>query len=214
MTHKWKQIEKARELRKLGWTFKEIMKKVPGHRSTLNRWCYDIELTPKQIASKGKRYTARLKGAKSNQIKRQKQIVKIKQEAKKEICPLTDYEFKLAGAALYWAEGSKKGGTSIANSNPELIKFTTKWLKNICNVPNKKFDICLYLHSGHNEEKMKKYWSKITKISLQNFKKSYIKKEGSGHKKIDSYKGTVRLRTNNENLRHKILGWIEGLYIK
>jgi len=214
MTHKWQEKEKAKELRKLGWTFKEIMKKIPKNRITLSKWCNGIELTSKQIASRGKKYAAELKGAKANQIKRQKQIEEIKEKAKKEIHSLNDYEFKLAGTALYWAEGNKRHGTSISNSNPELIKFATKWFKKTCNISNNKLKSCLYLHSGHNEEEMKKYWSRITKIPLQNFAKSYIKKEGSGHKKIDSYKGTMKLKTNNENLRHKILGWIESLYIK
>jgi len=214
MIHTWQQKEKARKLRKLGLTYKEIFKKVPVHRVALTKWCRDIELTPEQIASRGKRYANGLKGAKANQIKRQKQIKEIKEKARKEIRPLNDYEFKLAGTALYWAEGNKRSGTAISNSNPELIKFATKWLKKVCNVSNKKFNTQLYLHSGHDEEEMKKYWSRITKIPLQRFGKSYIKKEGSGHKKFDWYKGTIQIRISNEDLRHKIIGWIEKIYIK
>lgn len=214
MIHKWQQKEKARKLRKLGWIYKEISEKVPAHRTTLTNWCKDIKLTSEQIFSRGKRYANGLKGARANQIKRQRQIEEIKIKAKKEIRSLTDYEFKLAGLALYWAEGGKTKGTSIVNSNPELIKFATKWFKKVCNVSDDKLNAYLHLHSGHNEAKIKKYWSKITNVPLQKFGKSFIKEEGYGHKKNDLYKGTIRIRINNEDLRHKIMGWIEGIYIK
>lgn len=214
MTHKWQQKEKARKLRKLGWTYKEIFKKVPVHRVTLTKWCSDIRLTEDQIKSRGKRYANGLKGAKSNQIKRQRQIKKIKIESRKEIRPLTEKDFWLAGIALYWAEGAKTTGVAISNSNPELIKFVIKWFKQIYKTPEEKIKAYLHLHSGHSEIKIKRYWSKITNIPLKNFGKSVIKKEGSGHKKVDSYKGTIKISINSEDLRHKIIGWIEGMHIK
>jgi len=212
MTHKWKLKEKARKLRKRGWSYKEIAEKVPTHRTTLSRWCKDIKLTPEQIIARGGRYANRLKGAKANQSKREKEVKRITTEAKKEIRPLTDHEFKLAGLALYWAEGTKTSGCSVANSDPKLIRFIIEWFRKVCQVADPKLTANLYLHSGHNETSMKRYWSKLTGIPLHQFKKSFIKKEGSGHKKIDLYNGTINIRINNEDLRHKIMSWLEGIY--
>ena len=130
----WQLKEEARKLRKSGWTYPEIQNRVPLHKTTLSKWCRDIELTSKQIKSRGGRYANALKGAKANYLKRQKEIGKIQEKAKKEIRSLSPYEFKIAGAALYWGEGNKSHGLAFSNSNPELMKFMMKWFREICQV--------------------------------------------------------------------------------
>lgn len=213
MEKRWQQKEKARKLRKLGWTYPEIQNKVPVHRTTLSKWCRDIELTPQQIKSHGGRYANRVKAAKTNYLKRQKQIKKIQEEAEKEIRPLNAYESKIAGTALYWGEGHKSQGLGFSNSDPELARFILKWFREICHVPNKKIRASLYLHTGQNEEKMKKYWARVTKIPLNQFNKSIFKEEGSASRKYSQrqYKGTIKVQIFDENLKHRIIGWIEQL---
>ena len=133
--------------------------------------------------------------------------------AKKEIHPLANYEFKLAGIALYWAEGDKTQGLGFSNSDPKLIQFMMKWFREICKVTDEKIKASLYLHTGQDEKKMKKYWSKITNIPLNQFRKTIFKQEGSASRKYnqDQYKGTIKICINDENLRHIILSWIEQL---
>ena len=41
--------------------------------------------------------------------------------------------------------------------------------------------------------------------------KSYIKKEGTGHRKNILYNGTIRVDICNSDLLYKILGWIDGV---
>lgn len=213
MGKRWQQKEKARKLRRLGWTYPEIQNKVPVHKTTLSRWCRNIELTLKQIKVRGGRYGNRLKGAKVNYLKRQKEIEKIQEKAKKEAHPLSVYEFKIAGAALYWGEGNKSQGLAFSNSDPELVKFMTKWFREICQVPNKKIKACLYLHTGQNEKKMKKYWSRITNIPLSQFNKTVFKQEGLASRKYSQsqYKGTIKIQIFDEDLKHRMFAWIEQL---
>lgn len=213
MGKRWQQKEKARKLRWLGWTYPEIQNKVPVHKTTLSKWCRDIELRPQQIKARGGRYANRLKGAKANYFKRQKEIVKIQEKAEKEIRSLSAYEFKIAGAALYWGEGNKSQGLAFSNSDPELVKFMMKWFREICQVPNKKIKACLYLHTGQNEEKIKKYWSRVTNIPLSQFNKTIFKQEGSASRKYShsQYKGTIKAQILDEDLKHRILSWIEQL---
>lgn len=208
----WQLKEEARQLRKQGLLYKKIAEKVPIHRTTLSKWCKDIELTPEQIKSHGKRYASRLKGAKANYIKRQKEIQKIRKEAEEKIRPLIDYEFKIAGIALYWGEGDKKDLT-ISNSDPNLIKFIMGWFRKTCLVPEEKFKTSLYLHTGQNEKNMKKYWAKTTKIPLAQFNKTIFKTEGSATRKYDGkqYKGTIKIRVADTSLKHKIFAWVEQL---
>lgn len=211
MGKRWQQKEKVRKLRQLGWTYPEIQNKVPVHKITLSKWCRDIELTTQQIKARGGRYANRLKGAKANYLKRQKEIKRIQKEAEKEIRPLTPYEFKIAGAALYWGEGNKSQGLAFSNSDPELVRFMMKWFREICQVPNKKIRAYLYLHTGQNEKKMKKYWSRITNIPLSQFNKTVLKQKGSASRKYSQsqYKGTIKVQVLDEDLKHRILTWIE-----
>jgi hypothetical protein len=209
----WQLKERARILRKLGWTYSEIQNKVPVHKITLSKWCRDIELTAPQIKARGGRYANRLRGAKANYLKRQKEIAGIQKKAEGEICPLTPYEFKIAGAALYWGEGNKSHGLAFSNSDPKLVKFMMRWFREICRVPNKKIKACLYLHTGQNEEKMKKYWERIIDIPLGQFNKTIFKQEGSASRKYNrnQYKGTIKVQIFDEDLKHRILAWIEQL---
>lgn len=151
-------------------------------------------------------------GSKATQAKRAKETAEIKGKAKLEISCLSKNEFNLAGIMLYWAEGAKSAKyVDITNSDPLLIKFMVSWLRIICEVPKDKFRASLNLHSGQNEEEIKEYWSKITNIPINQFRKSYFKKEGSGYRKNKLYKGTIKIRVCDNNLLHKILGWIEGV---
>lgn len=213
MNERWQQKEIARRLRKSGWTYPEIQAKVSVHKTTLSNWCQDIELSPDQIQVRGGRYESRLKGAKANYLKRQKEIEQIWKEAKKEVSAMSTYEFKIAGIALYWGEGTKSSGLSFSNSDVQLVKFMMKWFREICGVPNKKIRAYLYLHTGLDEEKMKKYWSRITKIPSGQFNKTVFKEEGSASRKYsqDEYKGTIKICIFDEDLKHKIMGWIEQL---
>ena len=67
---------KAIELRKLGYSYKEILGKIPNiAKSTLSHWCNAVELTPKQIENIRKRTKekidqGRLKAAIVNRKKR------------------------------------------------------------------------------------------------------------------------------------------------
>ncbi len=209
----WKRKELVRNLRGQGLSYKEIRQRIPFTiaKSTVSDWCKDIELTDKQKARLSAKYDILHRGAKANQIKRAEEIKQIKRLAEVEISPMNRNEFKLAGLMLYWAEGAKSRYIDITNSDPLLIKFMITWLRNICRVSEERFRVSLHLHSGQNEEQIKKYWSKITGISISQFGKSYIKKEGSGYRKNILYNGTIKIRVCDSNLLHRVLGWIEGV---
>ena len=72
---------------------------------------------------------------------------------------------------------------------------------------------CLYLHTGQNEKKMEKYWSTVTSIPLAQFNKTIFKQEGSANRRYsqNEYYGTIKIQILDENLKHRILTWIEQL---
>ncbi len=210
-----KLVEKrmVRNLRKRGLSYREIGREIKVSKSSISLWCQGIVLNPKQRERlKNKRPQGNL-GALANKIKRKKEILEIREASFKEISQITDSDFKLLGAMLYWGEGDKKHSTGVTNSDPAIIRFMMKWFRKVCKVPENKFKVSIYYHAGQREDAIKTYWSKITGVPLSQFHKSIFKKEGTGHRKNVLYNGTCKIRICDEDLRHKILAWIEKIYL-
>lgn len=205
---------KAEKLRGRGLSYKEIQKEIPISKSTVSEWCRDIQLTPKQIKRLGAKYDTQLRGAKANQLKSRQRKQQARLDAMRETVQPTTDTLKAAGAMLYWAEGDKQGGTGIANSDPTLVVFYVKWLDKALNIKPNRLTAYLHLHQGQNDKEEKRFWSKITNIPLENFRKTFFKPTGTGHRKNILYHGVLRVRVNGtgtELLRHRILGWAEAI---
>ncbi|MBI5299382.1 MAG: hypothetical protein HY877_03695 [Deltaproteobacteria bacterium] len=203
--------DKARALRAQGLSYGEIFSVIKASKSSISIWCRDIQVNPTQKIFLKKRGGVASKRGQHNKLNRAKEIEQIKQSASKEIGPLTSNEFKLAGLMLYWAEGGKTTRQiDFTNSNPKIIVLMMQRFRKICEIDNSRFRIQLHLHSGQKEESIKAFWSSLMGIPLEQSYKSYIKKEGTGHRKNKLYCGTVKIRVCNGNLLQKILGWIEG----
>ncbi len=123
----------ARKLRGKGFSFSEIMNKIPNlSKGTLNGWLKDIELTEDQKnrlmdkiklgADKG-----RLKGAFVNHQKRIEITKTIIEAAKNEVNKKMLAPLFITGIMLYWAEGGKTGESiSFVNSDPNMIYLMMK----------------------------------------------------------------------------------------
>lgn len=210
---------KARSLRKNGLSIGEIQKRLRVSRSSASIWVRDIRLTRKQLEKLYlNKKTGALRGsiiAAMNKIrKREKLTKKLIQEGKKEVGRLSKRDKFITGVVMYFAEGSKgDDSVSFSNSDPRAIKFMVNWFRVICKVPEKKFRCSLYIHDNLNEEKAKKYWSRLIKIPLSQFRKSYIVKNNPRRlRKVKHKYGVFRLTISNVNLHRKIMGWIEGLF--
>ncbi len=201
--------QKARRLRRTGNSYQEIIHKLKLSKSTVSRWCRDIKLSPTQIEVLGKRYDTQLRGARANRVKRQKEIEIIQKTARKEIRRPNREMLKMAGAMLYWAEGNKTNHLGLTNSNPAMIIFMVNWFEKFLNIKPNQLKAHLHLHDGQNEKKIKRYWSKLTQVPENRFGKTYIKPEGTGHRKNKLYNGTIRISMYNKNLLYKVLAWID-----
>ena len=209
---KFNEKIKAIHLRKLGKSYGEILKKVKVSKSTLSLWLRDIELTSEQKAELRGRQKSRYEGAKANQRKRIERTKKIIGESKKEAKLFLKNPLFLMGLMLYWAEGSKRGEQiNFSNSDPRMIKFMMSWFRKICEVPEEKFRIKLYIHSLHCRKDIEKYWSELTNVPLSQFHKTFIKPTSLKHRKYPLYNGTCAIRISNKDLFRKIKGWRLGI---
>lgn len=121
--------------------------------------------------------------------------------------------FWVAGVVAYWSEGAKKHGSlKFSNSDPELIAVFIRWLGVHLGVGIDRLTPTLHLHTGQCEDERKHYWSAITGIPVEQFGKTFIKKEGTGHRKNLLYNGTVSIRVRRSGaLLQRVLGWTEAM---
>ncbi len=223
MILKYKEKELAIKLRKRGFSYSEILEKVPVAKSTLSLWLRSVGLSKrqKQRLTK-KKLSAALRGALAR--KNQKRIItkKIKKEAINEIKNISERDLWMIGTALYWGEGSKEklNGSlvQLGNSDPYLIKIFLEWLYEICKIPKSEINVRIYLHvtARHKLKKVQQYWSRATGFPIKDFQKIIWKKNKiNTHRKNvgKDYFGLIRISVKKSiNLNRKIQGWIEGIY--
>ena len=212
----WKTKEKVINLRKKGLSYNEIIKIIPVSKSSVSLWCRNIQLNNDQrkLIDNKRNY---LSGIKAIQNKFWNLRSKSFNDGRDMINKLTKNERFVAGLMLYWAEGTKAKSAAISNSDPRLIKFMITWFKEFFAIFPKNFHIHMHIHSGHDENKLKLFWSKLTGVPLQNFRKSFIKEEGSGYKKNILYNGTIKIIVVGKGstyLLFKILWCIAGFLEK
>ena len=209
---------KARELRHQGFSIREIQKKLKVSKSSVSLWVRDVRLTKKQIRKLYiNKKTGGLKGsivaAKNKIARREKLIKELRERGKKEIGNLSKRDKFLIGVALYFSEGGKGDrNLQFCNSDPRAIKFMVEWFKEFCEVPKEKMRASLYLHNNLDEVKAKMFWSKLTKIPLSQFGKTYLVKNNPKRlRKTKHIYGVFRLTISDANLHRKIMGWTSGI---
>ena len=213
---------KARELRSEGESVKEIASKLGVAKSTASLWVRDIILSIEQLESLQKRVIkggelGRMRGA----FKQKKQRLKLVEDAKKAgiktFKGLSDRELLVAGTALYWGEGSKsKRGVRIYNSDPRLMVFMINWFKRIFGIKTKDFAACVGINEIYRtrDAEVKNYWSEITGIPLNQFRKTSFKKVKNKkvYKNFNDHYGTLMIEIlKSARFYYKIMGLIEGL---
>ncbi|MFZ2310082.1 MAG: hypothetical protein WAW11_00885 [Patescibacteria group bacterium] len=210
--------EEVRLLRQNGLSYGNIAKQCSTSKSNISLWCKDIELSQSQQDSlyNGRKQILELGSKRLHDI-RVEEIRKVKALAKKEINHknLDDFTFLVAGAMLYWAEGCKTTGLYVANSDERIILLMIKWFKKFLSIDQSQIKAYLHIHAQDDDLAIKKYWSNLTGIPLQNFGKSFIKPAGTGHRKNILPHGIIRIQVFGkgiENTRHRIMTWVEQIY--
>lgn len=125
-------------------------------------------------------------------------------------------KLKVAGIMLYWAEGAKisltTAGSKIvdfANSSPKMIEIFLRFLREICGIDEERLKVYLYCYADQNVDKLKLYWSKITRIPLSRFTKPYVRKDFKPEKRGKMKYGLVHIRYGDKKLLLQIEKWIK-----
>src|SRR3989338_3979508 len=207
--------EKARILRKEGYSINQIVEEAGLTKSSVSLWVRDIVLTKVQksrLSERGRSVESverrRLIRLSNEQAKRQVII----DEAKKDFTSLSLKELKLIGIILYLGEGGKteRGAARVSNGDPLVIKMMMRFFREICKVPEEKFRGNIHTFAHADVAKTEKYWSKISGIPRKQFHKTYIKPSSASlQKRYTLPFGTFSINVCDTKLFLTIMGWIE-----
>lgn len=190
---RWERSELGKDLRSLGLSYGEIMDLIPVKKSTLATWCRDVKLTEEQIEALRLRRPPIPGIPRNTQRKRHREIELIRAQARLEAIHLQDDPFWTMGLALYRAEGCKTSRRlEIAHSEPEALRLFMAWIRRFHD-PASTFGASLNLHFDNDEPRAKNFWSAELGIGLECFTKTFIKPDGTGHRKNHLAYGVCRV---------------------
>lgn len=223
MISKWYELKpKAVDLRKKGISIIKIEKNLGIPRSTLSGWFKTIKLSDKQknkLLNDGLKALAkaRKKAVIWHNTQKEKRLKQAKHEAisiLNKIDITNPYILELTLAVLYLGEGSKKNiETAMGSSDPLILKFFLAILQKIYKLDIGKIRCELNLRADQNPEITKKFWSKILKLPLSNFKGSHLDKRTIGSSTYKDYKGVCQVRYGSAAIQRRLI-YLGNMFFK
>lgn len=215
-----KRLE-ARRLRKRGQSIRSIAMQLGVSKSSASIWCRDLLLTKVQSLRLTRNairagHRGRMIGAQRNKEKKNEQIEFYKNLGRQDVKKLTKRDWLIAGTALYWAEGSKKSRFAFTNSEPQMIKFFSLWLKRGLAVRKEEFMPRIFINAIHAPRirKVIYFWSKLLQVPKHQFGKPVLLRERPKkiYENYDSYYGVLALGVRNSNkIKYKVMGLIDAI---
>lgn len=213
MKSQWYELkETVRQLRRQGVSLSIIEKKYGIPRSTLSGWFKDISLSEEQRTKLMENSRDGWKKARASAVvwhnKQKLQRLEVAETQAKEVLQrvsLTPEVLDIALAMLYLGEGAKSGTTSIANSNPTVLRFVLSVLYRNHKVSPKMLRCDLHLRADQNSEELKRYWSKELQLPLENFKYTAYDKRSIGKPTYDNYKGVCVITCHQIAIQRKLI---------
>jgi hypothetical protein len=208
---RWERSELGKALRRLGLSYGEIMDLIPVKKSTLATWCREVGLTTEQIEAIRERRAQEPGIPRNTQRKRHREIELIRAQAKLEAEHFVDDPHWVAGVALYWGEGFKtQAQLGMANSDPHALRLFMKWADHFHEPTG--FRAKLNLHADNDEPAARNWWSRQLGLPLDDFDKSFIKPEGTGHRKNHLEYGVCLVSKRRcADAFHSTMAWVEFL---
>ena len=211
----------ALKLRKQGKSYNEINSLLKIPKSTLSDWLKNYPLSEhikQKNIQKAKLVWANniieFNKRRSEEYKKKTKLL-IEKYSKK-TPKISNRDLFFIGLALFWAEGAKREKFTVrfANSDPLIIKIIMKFFRKICMVCDDKFKLQVHLHPNVKETDAKIFWTKVTELSKNHFRKSQtqISKASKGKRPSNQLPyGTLHIIIGDALLNKKIKGWIFGI---
>ncbi|WP_052864882.1 hypothetical protein [Streptomyces niger] len=209
----------ARELRRAGKTYDEIVAELGVSKSSVSLWVRDL---PKPSPSPERMHRMREARWAPYREARDRQCAETKSAAAKEIGQLSDRELFLVGVGLYWAEGAKsksyqrREDVLFVNSDPGMIRVYLAWLT-LLGVERARLDFRVMIHESADALEAERFWGEVVGVDAAAFSKTTLKKHNpkTVRKNIgDDYHGCLVVRVRKgADLYRRIEGWWYGIVL-
>lgn len=205
-------------LRKAGYSYTYIQKKIGVSKSTLSEWLSNLPYRRNQETSEVINL-ARLMANEAQRAKKRKSIKDAGELAVKDIGKFTKRDLFMLGIGLYIGEGSKTTGSiRVTNSDPKIIRTFINWFRKIMNLQNTNFSIRIHAYPDNSQEGLIIFWMKETGLPRSAFLKTWVdtrtdkKRKNLGKLPFGTAHLTVN-RVGKESagafLMRRVLAWIE-----
>lgn len=169
--------DEARRLRQEnGLSVKEIAKHLNVSKSSVSLWVREIQLTDTQLAALDYRHHnhANQRNGSHAVAEKYRELRRKYQEEGRTKARERD-PLHIAGCMLYWGEGSKtKNGLELANSDPDLMQFYVKFLRESLLIPSAELCIRIYCYTnnGLSVKEIEDYWLTTLRLPEMCLKKT------------------------------------------
>lgn len=211
---------RARELRRAGKTYDEIVEELGVSKSSVSLWVRDVP-GPRRGPRDAEAVHAHMdmmRAARRANTERAREETKAAAFA--EVGELTDRELMLVGAGLYWAEGTKdkpharRERIVFVNSDPSMIRFFLRWLA-LFDVSREQLRCHVMIHESAEVEGAERYWADLVGIDVADLGKTVLKRHNpkTVRKNVgEAYRGclAVYVRRSAE-LYRRVEGWWYGI---
>lgn len=210
---KFEEKNRARELRRLGYSYNEISEHVSVSKRTLSLWLRDITLTDEQIARfLDKRCGGREKFSQVMRSRRTERWAEYHREAEAEWPRLSQDPGFMFEMALYIGEGSKTSGNRLTctNCDPRVIKQGLAFFLSI-GVPKSALRCALHVHPGLSKEKAERFWQQVSELPLEQFHttRDAVSRASNGTKGHIQVHGTCQIHAYSTELCQKVHRWMD-----
>jgi hypothetical protein len=197
---------------------KEIERVLGVSRSSVSLWVRDIELTTEQEAALTARNPSRTfeRNGWTANIERARLRRRRYQLAGRRRAREGDPVY-LAGCMLYWGEGWKsRGSVQLSNSDPEVIRFFARFLRECFGVPKDRMRIVCHLFADHSarQQEIEEFWLDVADLPRSSLRKSMVNhySRSSQKKRFNRLPyGTCKLIVHSTEIMQMIYGSIQEL---
>ncbi|WP_216588796.1 hypothetical protein [Streptomyces brasiliscabiei] len=193
--------ERARDLRRQGWTYNQIQAELGCSKSSVSPWVRDLpapapQCTPDEQLARMNAGLARLRAAQN--LEREE----VKQVAAAAVGALSDRELFLVGVGLYWAEGTKdkpharRETVEFVNSDPNMIAMFLAWL-DLVGVERDRLHVRVMIHETADVEAAERYWAHLVGIDRSLLGQTVLKRHNpTTHRKNvgETYRGCLGIK--------------------
>ena len=202
----------AIELRRQGYSYSDISKKLKVSKTSISNWVRNVRLTENEKNNlenslKMKRQRSRMQASISIKAKKVFKERVAYDNAEKDFKKFISDPFFTLGLGLYWQHGLKRGNYfQFTSSELNSIRIMIAWIEKYINFHKSKAKYRLFTHFSQKEKENEDYWAQIIGVSRDLFLKT-IYSRAISRKDDREYKGSIAVIITRIAVLRMVIAW-------